>query len=102
MARTIGSTELRQKLTDVLQDVRESGETYVVQTFGRPQAAIVNLEEFHRFRQFVNERQQFFDWLDGAAGRNAQRNAGMSEEDILTLIDQAREQAAGTADGQPV
>jgi len=86
MDRTIGTTELRQKLTDVLLDVREGGETYVIQTFGRPQAVIVNLEEFQRFRRFVEERDRFFDWLGGAADRNA----GLSEEDVLAPIQQAR------------
>jgi prevent-host-death family protein len=93
MAHTIGTTELRQKLTDVLQDVREGGETYVIQTFGRPQAAIVNLKEFQRFRGFLEERDRFFEWMEGTAARNAERNAGLSEEEVLTLIEQARHNA---------
>lgn len=99
MERTIGTTKLRQKLTDVLQDVRESGETYVIQTFGRPQAAIVNLEELHRFRRFLEERDQFFDWLEETAARNAKRNTGMSEEEVLALVEQARQEVAAAADG---
>jgi len=98
MDRTIGSTELRQRLTDVLQHVREGGEAYVIETFGRPQAAIVNLEEFHRFRRFLEERHRFFDWLEGAAAHNAKRNAGLSEEEVLVLIEQARQDIASVAD----
>ena len=45
MAKRIGTTDLRQRLTDVLQAVREERATYVVETFGRPQAAIINLDE---------------------------------------------------------
>ena len=45
MARKVGATDLRQRLTDVLQAVREQRETYVIETFGRPQAAIINLDE---------------------------------------------------------
>jgi prevent-host-death family protein len=101
MARTIGSTELRQRLTDVLQDVREQGEAYVIQTFGRPQAAIVNLEEFHRFRRFLQEHHRFFDWLERTAARNAKRNAGLSEEEVLVLIEQARQEVADAADQPP-
>ena len=46
MERSIGATDLRQRLTDVLQAVRERGETYIVETFGRPQVAIINLGQF--------------------------------------------------------
>jgi prevent-host-death family protein len=46
--RQIGATELRQKLTDVIQAVREEKATYVVETFGRPQVAIVDLDEYRR------------------------------------------------------
>ena len=44
MERTIGATELRQRLTDVLQAVREEQATYVITTFDRSQAALVDLE----------------------------------------------------------
>jgi prevent-host-death family protein len=98
MECTIGATELRQKLTDVLQDVRERGKTYVIQTFGRPQAAIVNLEEFHRFRRFVEERREYFDWLEETADLNAAHNSALSEEEILALVERARKEVAGATD----
>ena len=44
MECTIGATELRQKLTDVLQDVREQGRTYVIQTFGNADTVMVLFE----------------------------------------------------------
>lgn len=52
MEQVIGATELRQQLTDVLQAVREQRATYIVETFGRSQAAIVNLDEYRQFRQY--------------------------------------------------
>lgn len=48
----IGATELRQKLTDVIQAVRERNATYVVETFGRPQVVIIGLEEYRRLQEF--------------------------------------------------
>ncbi len=48
--RQIGATELRQKLTDVIQAVKEEGVAYVVETFGRPQVAIVGLDELRRLQ----------------------------------------------------
>ena len=97
MERKIGATDLRQRLTDVLQAVREQHETYVVETFGRPQAAIVNLDEYRQFQRFRQGREAFFEWLEGAAARNAERNVGLSDEEVLAIIEQAREEVASAA-----
>jgi len=97
MERNIGATDLRRSLTDVLQAVRERRETYVVETFGRPQAAIVNLDEYRQFQRFRQEREAFFEWLESTAARNAERNVGLSDEEVLAIIEQAREEIASTA-----
>lgn len=97
MERRIGTTDLRQRLTDVLQAVREQGATYVVETFGRPQAAIVNLRDYQQFERFQEEREAFFDWLETTAARNAERNVGLTDDQVLTIIEQAREEAASGA-----
>ena len=94
MERSIGATDLRQRLTDVLQAVRERGETYIVETFGRPQAAIINLDEYQRIQHFRREREAFFEWLEFTAVRNAERNVGLSDEEVLAIIEQAREEVA--------
>ena len=98
MERNIGATDLRQRLTDVLQAVRERRATYVVETFGRPQAAIVNLEEYRLFRRFREEREAFFDWLEATAARNAERNVGLSDEEVRAIIERAREEVAAAAE----
>ena len=90
MERSIGATDLRQRLTDVLQAVREQGETYIVETFGRPQAAIINLDEYRQIQRFRREREAFFEWLEAIAARNAERNVGLSDEEVLAIIEQAR------------
>ncbi len=97
MERSIGTTDLRQHLTDVLQVVRERRETYVIETFGRPQAAIVNLDEYRQFQRFRQERETFFEWLETTAARNAERNVGLSDEEVLAIIEQAREEVASAA-----
>ena len=65
MERRIGTTDLRQRLTDVLQVVREERAAYVVETFGRPQAVLVSLDEYQQFQRFREEREAFFSWLEG-------------------------------------
>lgn len=92
MEYVIGSTDLRQNLTDVLLAVREQQATYVVETFGRSQAAIVNLDEYRLFQDYRRDREAFFDGLDRAAAANAEHNRGLSEEEILAIIEQAREE----------
>ena len=94
MERTIGATDLRQRLTDVLQAVRERRETYVVETFGRPQAVIVNLGEYAVLQRLRQEREAFFERLDGAAARNAEHNAGLSDEQMMAIIEQSRREVA--------
>ena len=94
MERSIGATDLRQHLTVVLQAVRERRETYVVETFGRPQAAIINLDEYWQFQRFRQEREAFFEWLEATAARNAERNVGLSDEEVMAIIEQAREEVA--------
>lgn len=94
MEYTIGSTNLRQQLTDVLEVVREQGVAYVIETFGRPQAVLINLEDYRQFCQFEQERKAFFTWLDEAAAQNAKLNSMMSEAEVLALIEQARVEVA--------
>jgi PHD/YefM family antitoxin component YafN of YafNO toxin-antitoxin module len=92
MEQVIGTTELRQQLTDVLQAVREQRATYIVETFGRSQAAIVNLDEYRQFQSYSRDREAYFNWLDRAASANAEHNRDLSEEEILAIIEQAREE----------
>lgn len=94
MERSIGATDLRQRLTDVLHAVRERRETYIVETFGRPQAALVNLDEYERFQRFRQQRETFFQWLEDTTDENAARNTGLSDEEVLDIIEQARKEAA--------
>lgn len=94
MERTIGATELRQRLTDVLQAVREEQATYIVATFDRSQAALVNLEEYRQFQRFRQEREAFFDWLDATAAQSAAQNLELSDGEVLAIIEQARSEVA--------
>ena len=49
--RQIGATELRQKLTDVIQAVKEEKVAYVVETFGRPQVAVISIDAYRRWQE---------------------------------------------------
>lgn len=95
MEEQIGATELRQNLTNVLQNIRETQAVYVVETFGRPQAALISVDEYRDFQQFQRERASFFQWLREEAAANAAHNQDLTEQQILALIDEARNEVAG-------
>ncbi|MBK7896158.1 MAG: hypothetical protein WAS33_24905 [Candidatus Promineifilaceae bacterium] len=92
MEKQIGTTDLRQKLTDVIQEIKEEKATYVVETFGRPQVAIVDLDQYQNFLRYQQEREAFFSELKEIAAENAERNADLTEADVLALIEQARQE----------
>jgi prevent-host-death family protein len=95
MERQIGATDLRQKLTDIIQEIREERVAYVIETFGRPQAVLINIDEYRQYEQYRREREAFFNWLEETSMANAARNQGLSESDLLALIDAARKQSSG-------
>lgn len=92
--QSIGTSDLRQRLTDVLQAVREQRETYLVETFGRPQAALISMIDYEQLLRMRRERESFFEWLDGTAVANAGRNRALSETEVLDIIEQARSETA--------
>lgn len=92
MEKQIGATYLRQKLTDVIQEIKEEKATYIVETFGRPQVAIVDLDQYQGFLRYQQERAEFFDWLKKTAAINAEHNKDLSEAEILAIIEKARQE----------
>lgn len=95
MEKAIGATDLRQRLNEILIAVCEERAVYIVETFNRPQAALVNLDGYRQFQQYRRERDAFFAWVNKTATGNAQLNQAMSEDDVLRLIKQARSEVAG-------
>ncbi len=94
MERSIGSTDLRVQLTDVLTAVREERKTYLIETFGRVQAALVNVDEYRQFQHFREAREDFFERLRRSADGNAMHNAGLSEADVMSIVASALEETA--------
>ena len=52
------------------------------------------MDEYEQFQRFRRDREAFFEWLEETATRNAERNAGLSDEQVRAIIEQAREQVA--------
>ena len=52
-------------------------------------------------RCFQRERETFFDWLEEAAIRTADRNVSLNDEHVLAIIDRARKRGAFLTDRKP-
>ncbi len=84
--RAIGATELRQKLTDVIQAIKEEKVIYVVETFGRPQVVVMDLHEYRRLQAAQSPPQAAQELARAAFGMWRER------EDIdERWLDQVRE-----------
>ncbi len=66
--RPIGATELRQKLTDVIQAIKEEKVVYVVETFGRPQVIVIGLDEYRRLQNAQPDRAEALELARSAFG----------------------------------
>ena len=51
---TVPSTELREKLSDVLDDVEATGAEYVITRHGRPLAVVLSYDEYESMIESLN------------------------------------------------
>lgn len=51
---TINSTELRTKTRDLMERVKYNREIFLVETFGRPMAVIMSVEDFDAFQKYLS------------------------------------------------
>jgi antitoxin YefM len=51
---TVPSTELRDKLSDVLDDVESSGSEYVITRHGRPIAVVLGYDDYESMIESLN------------------------------------------------
>jgi len=92
MERVITVTELRNKTRDIMEEAKYKGLRIIIETFGKPMAAIVGVEDYQKLveleKQEEVEREKRFELLRQAAARN-----DMSEEEALALAEEARQWA---------
>ena len=72
--RQIGTTELRQRLTDVIQAVKEEKVAYVVETFGRPQVVIVDAGVYRQLQRGGPGRAALAERAEAAFGMWRERD----------------------------
>lgn len=93
MERVISSTELQRKTREAIDWARTRGDAVVVETYGKPMAALLSYDEYQRYVQYRQAREARFARLRATAAENAAYNE-LSEADVLALVDALREERA--------
>jgi prevent-host-death family protein len=88
MLRTISTTDLRSEIKRVLNEVGYGQAQYVVEKFGEPTAAIINLEDF-RLLQALKQKQAAATLQETLAYIRA-RDRQLDPEELEALIEEAR------------
>lgn len=88
MLKTISTTALRTEIKRVLNEVGYGQSQYLIEKFGEPTAAIINLDDF-RLLQAVKEHQAAGSLRETLAGIR-QRGEEMAPEELDELIEEAR------------
>lgn len=82
MEKTVSSQDAPGRFGDLLQEVSDKGDRYVVERDGVPLAAVV---PFALYSQWKRRREGFFGQMHEAADR-----ADLSESEALRLTDEAK------------
>jgi len=88
MFKTISTTDLRKEIRRVLNEVGYGETEYVVEKFGEPTAAIINLENL-RLLQELKERQAESSLRETLARIRA-RGRAADQVELQALIEEAR------------
>lgn len=82
MEKTISSLDAPQRFGDLLREVTDKGDRYVVERNGVPLAAVV---PFALYSQWKRRREVFFEQMRDTAAR-----ANLSEAEAIQLTDAAK------------
>lgn len=82
MEKTISSQDAPQRFRDLLQDVSDNGDRFVVERDGVPLAAVV---PFALYAQWKRRRENFFRLM-----RETAEGANLSDENAIQLAEEAK------------
>lgn len=91
MPKVITSTDLQKKTREMIDWTRTRGEAVVIETYGKPMAAILSYDEYQSYQQYKQARAARFARLQEAAALNAAGNR-LTEAETLALVDAARQE----------
>ena len=91
MSKTISSTDLQKKTREMIDWTRVEKEAIVIETYGKPMAALVSYDEYQNYLQYKQARTERFARLREAAAENAAYNT-LSEAEAVALAEQMRQE----------
>ncbi len=100
MSKTITSTELQKKTRAMIDWTRIVKEAIVIETYGKPMAALVSYDEYQNYLQYKQARADRFRNLREAAANNAEYNT-LTEEEALVLVEEMRQELYDSGAEQP-
>jgi prevent-host-death family protein len=90
MLKTISTSELRAQIKRVLNEVGYGQVQYVVEKFGEPAAAIINLEDFRLLQ--AAKQQEATASLRQTLAELRTRSQQLDTEELEALIEEARDE----------
>ncbi|NCF70047.1 MAG: type II toxin-antitoxin system prevent-host-death family antitoxin [Chloroflexi bacterium] len=90
MSKVVTSTELRKKTREVIAWTRANGEAAIIETRGKPMAALLPYEEYQAYVKYKQARAASFARLRQVAAENAAFNE-LTEDEALALAEHARQ-----------
>lgn len=84
----MGAREARQKLSELVGRVHYGGDTVILESSGRPMAAVVPLEMYNRM---MAEREERFQVIDEIRARMPQVSEEEADADIAEALAAVRE-----------
>jgi prevent-host-death family protein len=91
MSRVITSTDLQKKTREMIDWTRTRGEPVVIETYGKPMAAILSYDEFQAYQQYKQARAARFARLREAVALNTAGNS-LTEAEALALVEAVRQE----------
>ena len=92
MEQRLGVSAARERLADILDNVRFRGESYIVERHGKAAAAIVPIEVYERWKK---ERDDLFTLVRGVQQANADADPDQVMADVLEAQTWARRSRPG-------
>ena len=91
MATTVQSTDLRRRVREVLDRVREGQEPIIIRTYATPQAVLIPYQDFAAYQEWQARRLKRAAWLTElrAVAEEASARAALSEDEASALISEA-------------
>jgi len=90
MSKTITSTELQKNTREVIDWTRTRGEPIIVETYGKPMAAILSYDEYQAYDQYRQAHAARFAQVRADAAVNAAVTE-LNDAEALVMVDADRQ-----------